>query len=265
MAKTELRGKWALVTGASSGLGVDFATELARRGMNVVLVARRRERLDALAARLSAEHGVEAKSIAMDLAVPEVGAALEAEVASLGLEVEVLVNNAGYGAYGEHLELAWERERAMLQLDIVTLVDLTKRFAKAMVARGSGRILQVASIGAYMPCPTYATYAAAKVFVLHYGEALNFELKGTGVTCSVVSPGVTATEFLQVSGQKPTLYQRLMMMTSAQVARVGIRAMLRGKPSVVPGWLNKLTAWSMRFTPRRLMAWSAWFTMKQPG
>ena len=251
---TVLRGKTALVTGASSGLGVDFATILAERGCNLVLVARREERLRKLADELAQRHGVQAHVIAMDLAPLGAAADLYNRLRALNLTVDVLINNAGFGVYGPFTEIAWEREQEMLLLDIVTLVHLSKLFVRDMVGRNFGYVLQVSSIGAYQPSPTYATYSAAKAFVLSFGEALSYELRGTNVKVSVLSPGVTATEFLDVAGQRRTLYQRLSMMASRPVAEIGIDAMLRGKPSKVAGVMNALTAWSLRFVPRRLQA-----------
>jgi hypothetical protein len=249
----DFRDQRALVTGASSGLGTDFARQLAAAGAHLVLVARREDRLQELAAGLRQEHGVDVRVIAMDLSTPEAGEKLEAQLAAEGLDVDILVNNAGFGVYGPFVGIPWERERQMLELDIVTLTDLTKRFVRGMVERDRGWILQVASIGAYQPSPTYATYSAAKAYVLSFGEALAYELRKTNVKVSVLSPGVTKTEFLEVSGQKPTLYQRAMMMTSEDVVRAGLKALHRGKPSLIPGLGNFLAAWSLRFTPRRLV------------
>lgn len=249
-----LKGKTALVTGASSGLGVDFATILAERGCDLVLVARREDRLRALADELSTTHGVRAHVIAMSLA--ELGApqVLYDRVRALGLTVEVLINNAGFGVHGPFASVPWEREQEMLMLDIVALVHLTKLYVRDMLARDAGYILQVSSIGAYQPSPTYGTYSAAKSFVLNFGEALNYELRKSNVKVSVLSPGVTETEFLDVAGQRRTLFQRLSIMPSRPVAEVGIAAMLRGRPSKVAGVMNGLTAWSLRFMPRRLQA-----------
>jgi len=258
---SELRGRRALVTGASSGLGADFARELAGHGCHLVLVARRVDRLEALAKELRERHGVEVEPLAMSLSEPDAAAALHQRLSARALEVDVLVNNAGFGVFGEFLSVPWEREREMLQLDVLAVVQLTKLFGADMLRRGRGWILQVASIGAYQPSPSYATYSAAKAFVLSFGEALAFELRRAGVKVTVVSPGVTRTEFLQVSGQKPTLYQRLAMMESPAVARAGIRALLRGKPSTVPGLVNKIPAFLMRLTPRRLQARMAHATM----
>jgi len=251
---SDLKGRLALITGASSGLGVDFATILAERGCNLVLVARREDRLRALAEKLTQEHGVQAHVMGMSLAPLGAAQDLYDRIRALNLTVDVLINNAGFGLYGPFTEIPWEREEEMLRLDIVTLVHLTKLFVRDMVARNFGYVLQVSSIGAYQPSPTYATYSAAKAFVLSFGEALNYELRSTNVKVSVLSPGVTETEFLAVAGQRKSLFQRLSMMQSRPVAEIGIEAMLRGKPSKVAGAMNTLTAWSLRFVPRRLQA-----------
>lgn len=262
MGDRELNGRWALVTGASSGLGVDFAKELAARGANLILVARRVERMEELAGKLRSEHRVEVEAWPADLGDRKAPDALLERARSAGRAVDLLVNNAGFGVFGNYLEIPWEREHAMLELDVVTLAHLTKLFVTEMVKRRWGRVLQVASIGAFQPTPTYAAYSAAKAFVVSFSEAVDFELAGTGVSCTVVSPGITATEFLAVSGQQATFYQRMLMMTSPQVARIGIDAMLAGRRHVVPGLLNKLGALSTRLVPRSLATRMAWLTMK---
>jgi short-subunit dehydrogenase len=224
-----LAGRHALVTGASSGLGVDFARELARRGAGLTLVARREDRLRAVAREL-------------------------ADTQARGRPVDVLVNNAGFGLYGRFSELDWGRERAMLELDMIVPVHLTKLFLPGMLERRSGWVLNIASIGAYQPSPLYASYSAAKSFILNFTEALSYELRGTGVRATALSPGIVATEFLQVSGQQATRYQRMTMMDSPTVARLGIDAMLRGRPSLVPGRLNAASVWTSRLLPRRVSA-----------
>jgi len=253
----ELGGRWAVVTGASSGLGSDFARELAARGANVVLVARRKERLEAVAAEVALEHGVETRVVPLSLSAPGAAEVLAERLADEGIAVDVLVNNAGFGLYGPEKDHPWEREQEMLQLDVVALVHLTRTFLGGMLERGRGWILQVASVGAYQPSPNYTVYAAAKAFVLSYGEALAFELRGTPVKMSVLSPGVTRTEFLEVSGQTPGLFHRATMMESRRVVRQGVDALLRGKPSHVPGLMNKASLFSLRFLPRRVQAWMA--------
>lgn len=258
----KMQGKWALVTGASSGLGADFARQLASRGANLILVARRKERMEELAKEILAQHTIQIEILAMDLGSSESAQDLFAAVKAKDLSVDILVNNAGFGVYGLFLEIPWEREKAMLELDILSLVHLSKLFARDMVSRGYGRILQVASIGAYQPCPTYASYGAAKAFVLSFGEALNYELKGTGVSCSVLSPGVTATEFLAVSGQEKTAYQKMAMMDSPTVVQIGLNALFKSVPSVVPGLLNKVSVFSLRLMSRSMATAVAYLTMR---
>lgn len=251
----------ALITGASSGLGADFARDLAGRGANLVLVARRAELLEKLKNEITRQHQVAVTTIAMDLVAPDAPQHLHAQLAAAGTQVDVLINNAGLGLHGDFLDIPWEREQNMLELDIITLTHLTKLFARDMVARRYGYILQIASIGAYQPSPTYASYSAAKAYVLSFGEALAYELKKHNVKVTVLSPGVTKTEFLEVAGQNASRYQRAMMMDSPTVTRIGIEAMLRGQSSVVPGTLNALTAFSTRFLPRQLAAAIAHRTM----
>jgi uncharacterized protein len=259
---TVLQGKWALVTGASSGLGVDFARQLGQMGCHLILAARREDRLRQVADEVAGQYGVQAEVIAIDLAQPEAPQQLYDRLRTADRKVDVLINNAGYGLYGEFAAQDWQREQEMLQLNMLALVNLTRLFMRDMIARDTGYILQVSSIGAYLPSPLYATYSAAKSFVLNFSEAVNYELRKTGVKITVVSPGVTRTAFHDVAGQEKTLYQRLVIMDSADVARIGLKAMLKGRPSVVPGYLNALSAWSLRFVPRRLQATLGYLMMK---
>jgi short-subunit dehydrogenase len=249
-----LAGRHALVTGASSGLGVDFARELARRGAGLTLVARREDRLRTLARELADAHGADAHVVALDLNEADAPDRLLADTQARGRSVDVLVNNAGFGLYGPFSKLDWERERAMLELDMIVPLHLTKLFLPGMLERRSGWVLNIASIGAYQPSPLYASYSAAKSFILNFTEALSYELRGSGVRATALSPGIVATEFLRVSGQQATRYQRMTMMDSPTVARLGIDAMLRGRPSLVPGRLNAASAWTSRLLPRRMSA-----------
>ncbi|HET7396800.1 MAG TPA: SDR family oxidoreductase [Gammaproteobacteria bacterium] len=246
--------KTALITGASSGLGAEFARQLAAMDCNLILVARREDRLHAVRDEILRQHHVDVRIMPADLGITDAARILHDKIKTAGLKVDILINNAGFGAFGEHMQIPWQREQQMLMLDIVTLMQLTKLFADDMLAGGGGYILQVSSIAAYQPTPGYAAYGAAKSSVLNFGEAFNYELRGTDTSCTVLSPGVTATEFLQVAGQKPTLYQRLLMMQSHEVVRIGLKAMFRRRSSVIPGWLNAGMAWSNRLMPRR---WSA--------
>lgn len=258
----DLTGQWALVTGASSGFGVDFAHLLAERGANLVLAARSVDAMEHLAAELRERHGVRTQVIGIDLARAGVGIELRDRLMQAGIAIDILINNAGYGVYGDFLSQPVARALDMLQLNMLSLTELTHAFAEGMAARGRGKILLVSSIGGYQATPTYAAYSASKAYVLLFGEALHEELKDRGVTVTVLSPGITATRFLAVSGQKATLYQRLVMMQSRPVARLGLKALFAGRASIVPGWLNALTAWSNRLMPRMVQRRVAFALMK---
>lgn len=247
-----LRGALALVTGASSGFGADFARILAGHGCELVLTARREDRLKALADELARDHGAVSHVVAVDLSEPGAPQRLADRIVEIGKPLDVLVNNAGFGLYGEFLGQPWERERDLIEVDVTSVVHLTRLFAPGMRERRRGWILFVSSIGAFQATPTYAIYAAAKSFVLSFGEALAAELRADGVRVSVVCPGVSPTEFLEQAGQRTTLYQRLNMMKSRAVAEAGIRAMLAGKTCRIPGLQNSLPVFLMRFTPRRI-------------
>ena len=257
-----LKNKWALVTGASSGFGVEFAHVLAERGANLILAARRTEPMDQLAQQLRTQYKVNVMIEGIDLGHYGAGINLKKRLDERGIAVDILINNAGFGLFGKFLEQPLSKTLEMLQLNMLNLTELTHIFATDMVQRGAGHILLVSSIGAYQATPTYAAYSASKAYVLLFGEALNTELAPHNVKVSVLSPGVTATNFFAVSGQKATFYQRLMMMQARPVAKIGIRAMLAGKPSVVPGFLNKLTIFSNRFTPRSIQSRVAYLLMK---
>ncbi len=246
----DLQGKWALVTGASSGFGRDFAHLLAERGAHLALVARRVPDMERLAVELRGKFGVKVHVEPMDLARSGGGAELKARLAAAGIAVDLLINNAGYGVFGEFLDQPLAASLDMLQLNILSLTELTHVFATDMVRRGGGQILLTASIGGYQATPLYAAYSASKAYVLLFGEALHEELADKGVTVTVLSPGITATGFLAVSGQKATFYQRMAMMQSRPVARIGLAALKAGRASIVPGWLNAVTAWSNRLMPR---------------
>lgn len=251
-SRMSIKGKTALITGASSGIGVDFARELAKRGVNLVLVARRKQRLEAVAEEMREAFGVKADIIALDLGKSSAPQELYHHLKDQHTEVEILINNAGFGAYGPFVDTPWERTADMLQLNLITLTHLTKLFVADMLSRDSGYVLQVASIAAYQATPNYAAYAATKSYVLHFSEALHHELRKTKVKVSALCPGVTATEFFEVSGQQSSFYQRLAVMDSPTVARIGINAMLAGKASKIPGFMNTFSAFGLRFIPRSL-------------
>ncbi|MBI5959618.1 MAG: SDR family oxidoreductase [Chloroflexi bacterium] len=247
-----LNGKWSLVTGASSGLGVSLAHRLAQRGSNLILVARREDRLKQVCQELLARYpGIAVDVIALDLGQPDAAQRLYDQVKAAGREIEVLVNNAGFGLHGAFVDIPWEKEHEMLELNMVTLTHLTKLLARDMVARHSGRIMQVASTGGYAASPHYATYAATKNYVVRFGEAFNYELRGTGVRCTVLSPGAMLTEFQQTTGHL-NWFLRWTQMDADKVAEAGVKAMINGRTDVVPGWFNWVLIHSAQAMPRRV-------------
>jgi hypothetical protein len=262
MQAPNLSGKTALITGASSGLGAEFARQLATQGCNLILVARRSERMETLKQEILNHHDCKVSIITQDLALPEGPGNVCRRIQASGLTVDILINNAGFGIFGSFLEVEWERHRDLITVNITALVELTRRLLPGMTERRQGWILFVSSIGAFQPTPLYVCYSATKSFVQSFGEALNYELRDQGVTCTVVAPGPVATEFLAVAGQNPSPVQKLFMMSSEKVVATALNALFRGKPSVVPGVLNKLTAFVTHLFPRRLTTWGAYQFVK---
>jgi len=257
----DIEGKWALVTGASSGIGAELSRELAAYGANLILVARRRDALDALARELT-EKGVEVRVETADLAEPGEPERLFEAVRSARISVSLLANNAGFGAYGPFDSIDAATEESMLDVDVKALARMTRVFVGPMRSAGFGRILLTASTGAYQPTPLYATYSAAKAFVLSYGYAIRRELRGSGVTVTVLSPGVTRTDFHRLSGLETNPFKRITMMEISPVAKAAIRGLLRGRAEVVPGFLNKAMVFFVRFLPRAAQAALAESMMK---
>jgi short-subunit dehydrogenase len=240
--------KVALVTGASAGLGVEFARRLSKRGFRLVLVARRKERLEQLASELG-----NARAVAIDLSKTGAAAKLMADIAAAGETVDLLVNNAGFGLIGRFAEREPERLREMIDLNCGALSELCRAVAPAMVERRSGRILNVASTAAFQPGPKMAVYFATKAFVLSLSEALHEELKPHGIAVSCLCPGPTRTEFGDVAGFGGNgLFDRVAMDAPA-VVEAGLAGLDRNRAVVVTGWLNKLGAASTRFAPRSVV------------
>lgn len=253
----------ALVTGASSGLGVEFARLLAERKYDLVITARRAERLRTLESELETAHGVNVEVVVEDLGEPSGTDRLIEKVESLGRPVSVLVNNAGYGLHGLFVDNEAARLQQMLQLNMIALTRLTHHYVRAMVARGRGRILQVSSVGAFQPTPHYAAYSATKSYVLWLAEALQRELRGTGVTCTTICPGLTDTEFHEVAAHPKSGLVATTMMSARAVAGIGIRSMMRGRAVVTPGLINKLTELAVKLVPRSLATWLAGLLMRR--
>src|SRR5215831_14263119 len=232
--------KTALITGASAGLGVEFAKLFAQDRHDVVLVARRRDKLDALAAELTRAHGIRATVHPADLTDAGAPEALHAGLASAGIAIEFLVNNAGYGSNGAFVDADTHREIEMIDVNVRALTHLTRLFLPAMVARKSGRILNIGSTAGFVPGPFMATYYASKAFVVSFTEALAFELKGTGVSATAACPGATATEFAHVAGNEKTALFKGGGADAPTVARHAYRALLAGRTLAIPGAGNKL-------------------------
>jgi hypothetical protein len=241
----------ALVTGASSGIGADLAREFARHGYDLVLTARRVAPMEALAGELRAL-GATVTVMATDLSVTGAAAGLAADLDGRHLAVEVLVNNAGLGAGGLFHESDPARVSEMLQVNVTALTELTRALLPGIVARGRGGVLMVASTASFQPGPFMAVYCASKAFVLSFGEAISYELRGTGVTVTTLCPGATLSEFTTVANTgKSALFTAPMasVMTSAEVARHGYRAFAAKKRVHVVGLANKLVVTSGRFSP----------------
>ncbi len=254
----------ALITGASAGIGHELAKVFAANGHNLILVARRKQKLVSLARNLSSKHAIEATPIAMDLAADGAAEALFAEVAERELNVESLVNNAGVAFSGRYRKMKPAQISTLLHLNIVNLAEMTRLFLPPMVAAGDGRIMNLASIAAFQPMPLMSLYAASKAFVLSFSEGLSAELAGTGVTVTALCPGFTDTEMLEKGEQKTgrnEAFRALMVMPPENVAAQGYAAMMRGDPVHVTGLTNKgfttLTQLAPRWAIRGLGALAA--------
>ncbi len=243
----------ALITGASSGLGAEFARQLARAGKDVVLVARRADRLEALRADIERAGGARCHVIAKDLSRLEAPEELYAETTRLGFDIDWLVNNAGFGTNGRFVDLPLAKEREEILLNVHCLVALSRLYAPAMVTRGRGTIVNLGSIGSFLPTPYMATYSATKAFVLSFSEALATELASTGVGVLALCPGATKTEFQAVAGVTEAVPEYTYMTAEAVVAQA-IEAAKAGRRTLVPGWMNKTLAVTTRMTPRSVLA-----------
>ncbi|HEV7732334.1 MAG TPA: SDR family oxidoreductase [Candidatus Binatia bacterium] len=242
----------ALVTGASSGIGEALARRLARDGRNVALVARRADRLERLAAELRGAHKVEAHVIAADLVQPGATAALADEVERRGLVVDWLVNNAGFGTVGRFHELPIARELEEIALNVEALVELTGRFVPGMVSRKRGVVMNVSSVGGYLPSPYMATYTATKAFVLTFSEGIAAELADTGVHVLCVCPGITRTEFQETAHVDTRDIPSMAWQSADEVADEAVRAVGKGAV-VVNGVLNRMMVNTLKFVPRSLV------------
>ncbi len=241
----------ALVTGASSGIGLELARLCARGGHDLVLVARNQAKLEELARYLGGMYHVRVEVVPADLARPEAPEEILHEVSRRGLALEVLINNAGFGEWGLFGRQDLARVLAMIQVNVTALTALTRLVLPQLVSRRKGRILNVASTAAFAPGPLMAVYYATKAYVLHFSEAIGNELRGTGVTVTALCPGPTRTGFAEAAGMGETnLFRGPAVMGVERVALAGYRGMMRGKAVVIPGVLNRLLVLAIRLSPR---------------
>lgn len=244
----------ALITGASAGIGMELAKVFARHGHSLVLVARSEDKLRLLAGELESRFGIQALVVAMDLAAPGGATALFEDLQRRQVEVDYLVNNAGFGHFGFFGQRAWEKEEQMIRLNVLALTDLTRLFLPPMVARGKGKILNLASVAGFVPGPLMAVYFATKAYVLSFSQAIANELQGSGVQVTALCPGPTESGFAgAAAAQDSKMFARSKLASSQQVAEYGYLALMSGKRVAVHGWLNKLTVFSARLAPRRLV------------
>lgn len=242
--------RWALVTGASSGLGAEFARLLAARGMHLVLVARRRERLDELADELHTRHGTHCDIVAVDLSEPDATATLAEEVRKRGRTIELLVNNAGFAVVADIAGTDRDAVLRMLSVNIAALTDLTYRFLPEMMDRGHGAIVNMSSVAAFQPVAYMGAYAAAKTYVLHFSEALWAEARDAGVTVMALCPGVTRTEFFDVAGVSGWL-KKQRSHSPERVVRKALKALEKKRQYTIPGVWNYLRSLIIRIATRR--------------
>ena len=247
--------KTALVTGASSGFGREFVKLFAQDGYNLILVARHEDDLREVAQQLENDFaGCETLVLAKDLTQPKAAQELYDAVKQEGVNVQTLVNDAGFGEHGLFAETDLEKELAMIQLNVVSLVTLTKLFMRDMLARGEGRILQLASTVSFMPVPKLSVYAASKAFVLSFSEAVAYELKDTGVTMTALCPGASDTEFFERADAEGANVTETPLSDPAEVAKDGYEAMMKGELKVISGAMNKTQVYLSNFVPDSLLS-----------
>ena len=244
--------KTALITGASGGIGYELARVFARHKHNLVLVARSADKLEQLAQQLQQEFGIKVLVIPADLSLPRAAAAVFEQLQRANIQIDFLVNNAGFGNYGLFMETDWPKEEQMINLNIAALTHFTKVFGQEMVKNRSGRILNVASTAAFQPGPLMAVYYATKAYVLSFSEAIANELQGTGVTVTALCPGPTESGFVDAAAlHNSKLFKGKKIATSREVAEYGYQALIRGRIVAVQGTTNKVMAKFVKFIPRK--------------
>jgi len=246
--------KTALITGASNGIGLELAKIHASKGDNLVLVARNKSKLDELKSELEKQFKISVHTIGKDLSLANSAQEVYDETKKNALQIDYLINNAGFGDFGMFYETDWNKELQMINLNITTLTQFTKLYLQDMVKRGNGKIMNVASCAAFQPGPTMAVYYATKAYVLSFSEAINNELSDKGITVTALCPGATESGFQAAAAmEESALVKNKKLPTSKAVAEYGYKAMMKGKAVAIHGFMNYILANSVRFTPRSLV------------
>jgi short-subunit dehydrogenase len=241
--------KYALITGTTSGIGKALAEKFAQEKINLILVSRNLQKLNRQADLLTAQYGIKVHVIAADLEKADAALMIYEKAKQIGIEIQYLVNNAGFNESGSFLETGLAREIDMIKVHAICTTEMMKLFMPDMVKSKYGRVLNLGSIASYMVCPNESVYAATKAYALSVSKAIASELKGTGVTVTTLCPGATHTEFARKAGMEHTLLFRLFVMKPEKVANIGFRALMRGKTYIVAGAYNKLIVLSSKLLP----------------
>ncbi len=248
--------KYVLITGASSGIGYEFVKLFAQKGYNLILVARSEKKLEDIATKYKKESAIEIITYAMDLGITNSAEKLYSCIKKRNVIVDILINNAGIGDYGNIVDCENSKALTMIQLNITTLTELTMLFVKDMKQRNYGKIINVASTASFQPIPKFAIYSATKSYVLNFTGALHFELKGTAVSISALCPGPTATKFKKSANMKDSKLFKSGVMDAKTVAEIGYRGMMNNKMTIIPGIKNKIMAFFSNVSPSRdILVW----------
>jgi len=245
--------KIALITGASAGIGLEFVKIFAKEKYDLVISARNETKLTELANEIKNKHNVNVKVIPKDLSKQNAGKEIFNELKNENINIDILINNAGFGIFDNYWNVELNDEQNMLQVNIMALAELTNLFAKDMVNRGGGKILNVASTAAFQPGPTMAGYYASKAFVLSFSQAVDFELREKGVQVSTLCPGPTITEFqIRANMEDLNLFKKGFTMSAEEVAQIGYNGLMKGKPVIIAGAMNKISAMSSKISPAKV-------------
>ncbi|MCK5818700.1 MAG: SDR family oxidoreductase [Psychromonas sp.] len=248
--------KTALITGASGGIGKSFAEIFAQQGYNLILVARSKDKLEQLSDKYEQDYGIVVTVFSVDLSRQNAATEIYSEIQKRKIRIDILINNAGFGDHGRFIVSSLSKTRNMINLNILTLTELTSIFIKEMMKNRDGKILNIASTASFQPLPRFAVYAASKSYVLNFTEALHYELKGSGVSVSVLCPGPTATEFEKSANIKDSNLFKGKLMDPQRVAKIGYDGLMKGKMTIIPGFKNKLLAFFANMMPSRdLLVW----------